>query len=101
MCFLHLRVPCLLGGDVMLASLAIGAIAGIILGLRFKVLVLVPAALLAAVVVTVAGIISNRELGMIALTAFGTVALLQIWYIVGGILEVVAPAYLPTRTIVR
>ena len=82
----------------MLGFLIIGTIAGIMLGLHFKVLILVPATLLATVVITVTGIASGHELRVIALTVFGTVALLQIAYIVGGILKVVISAYLAVWT---
>jgi hypothetical protein len=41
-----------------LIIIGIGAIAGIILGLRFKILILVPAILLATAAITVTGIVS-------------------------------------------
>ena len=63
----------------------IGALAGITLGLRFKVLVLVPAILFATVII----IASGHELKVIALTVFGTAVALQVGYVVG--------AYLPAR----
>lgn len=65
---------------MMIFFFVIGAIAGILLGLRFKVFVLVPATLLVAAVVVAGG---NQPAVMIALTAVGTVALLQIGYLVG------------------
>ncbi len=71
----------------------IGAIAGILLGLRFKVFVLVPAILLAMVVI----IRSSHGLKVIALTLFGTVVLLQIGYIVGRVLRVMAREHLPAQ----
>jgi hypothetical protein len=75
----------------MIVFLAIGTIAGILLGLRFKVFVLVPAILLATVVI----IASGHELKVTALTVFGTVVSLQIGYIVGCVLRVMAPEHLP------
>ena len=80
----------------MAIFLITGAIAGILLGLRFKVLVLVPAILLATVVIIVNG--SDHKLSVIVLTAVGTAASLQIGYVVGCILRVLARAYLPART---
>jgi predicted phage tail protein len=85
----------------MIVFLIIGAFAGIMLGLRFKVFVLGPATLLVTAAITVSGIASGHEPGMIALTAFGAVASLQIGYFVGGILQVMAPAHLLARTTVR
>ena len=65
-----------------------GAIAGIILGLRFKVLVVIPAILLATVVIIVSG--SGDKLSAIVLTVVGTAVSLQIGYIVGSILRALA-----------
>jgi hypothetical protein len=82
-----------------MAFLVTGAIAGIILGLRFKVLVLVPAILLATVVIIANG--SSHKLSVIVLTVVGTVVSLQIGYIVGCILRALARAYLPAGTTLR
>ena len=84
----------------MLVFLIIGAIAGIMLGVRFKVLVLVPAFLLATVIIIIVNG-SSHSLGAIVLTVLGTVASLQVGYIVGSILRAVARAYLPARTTER
>jgi hypothetical protein len=67
-------------GMVMVGSFVIAPIAGILLALRFKVFVLVPATLLGAAVI-VAG--SHQPKVTIALTVVGTAVLLQIGYIVG------------------
>ena len=72
------------------------AITGILLGLRFKVFVLVPASVLATVVVIVSR--SGHELGMIVLTLVGTLVALQMGYIAGSILRFLAHAYLPRWT---
>jgi hypothetical protein len=53
-----------------LIIIGIGAIAGIILGLRFKILILVPAILLATAAITVTGIVSGNEAKPVALTVF-------------------------------
>ena len=81
-----------------LIIIGIGAIAGIMLGLRFKILILVPAILLATAAITVTGIVSGYEAKPVALTVFGTATSLQIGYIAGCILDVVVLALLPART---
>jgi hypothetical protein len=81
------------GGNAMLFVIA-GTLAGVLLGLsRFKVLVLVPAFLIAACAIIVTG----HELKVIALTILATAALLQIGYIVGCIARVHAHAHLHAR----
>jgi tetrahydromethanopterin S-methyltransferase subunit C len=77
----------------MLVFLISGAIAGILLGIRFKVLVVVPASLLAAVIVVANG--SGQQLGAVVLTLLGTVASLQIGYVVGSILRALVRTRLP------
>ena len=61
-----------------------GAIVGIMLGLRFRFLILVPASLLSTVVVIVT---LGDKLSVVVLTVIGTVASLQIGYIVSRILR--------------
>jgi hypothetical protein len=77
----------------MLVFLIAGAIAGILLGIRFKVLVIVPASLLAAVIVIANG--SGHKLGAVVLTLVGTLASLQIGYVVGSILRALVRARFP------
>jgi hypothetical protein len=77
----------------MAIFLVAGVIIGILLGLRFKVLVLVPASVLAAVVIILSE--SGHELSVIVLTLVGTLVALQMGYIAGGILRYLARAYLP------
>jgi hypothetical protein len=81
----------------MIAFLIIATIAGILLGLRFKVFVLVPAVLIAAGVV----IITGHGLKLIILTVLATTALLQMGYTIGRVVRVCAAAYLPARTTPR
>ena len=81
----------------MLAFLIIGTIAGILLGLRFTVFVLVPASLLAIGAI----ILNGHGLKMIILTGIGTFASLQIGYIVGCIARACAGAYLRARSSTR
>jgi hypothetical protein len=69
----------------MAVFLVTSAIGGILLGLRFKVLVLVPASVLATVVIIISQ--SGHKLSMIALTLVATVVLLQMGYIAGSILR--------------
>jgi hypothetical protein len=77
----------------MTAFLLTGAIVGLILGLRFRVLVLIPAILLATAVIILSG--SGQKLSVIVLTLVGTVVSLQIGYVVGGVLRSFARPYLP------
>ena len=82
----------------MIAFLTVGAIAGIILGWRFNVLILIPATLLALAVVTASDIASRQSIKLILLTAVGTAVLLQLGYIAGRFLK---SAQAPTRIQVR
>jgi hypothetical protein len=77
----------------MLVFLIAGAIVGILLGSFFKVLVVIPASLLAAVIVIAIG--SGHSPGVIVLTVLGTVASLQFGYVVGSILQALVRARLP------
>jgi len=77
----------------MLVFLIAGAIAGILLGIRFKVLVIVPASLLAAIIIIANG--SGHESGAVVLTLLATLAALQIGYVVGSILRVAIRANVP------
>ena len=79
----------------MLVFVITGAIAGILLGVRFKVLVLVPAFLVAAVVIIVNGSGHTLSSISIVLTVLGTVVSLQIGYIIGSVLRAFARAHLP------
>ena len=80
----------------MTVFLITGAITGILLGLRFKVLVLVPASVLAMVVIILSE--SGNELSVIVLTLVGTLVSLQVGYLAGSILRFLARSYLPGRT---
>jgi tetrahydromethanopterin S-methyltransferase subunit C len=80
----------------MAVFLVAGAIIGILLGLRFKVLVLVPASILAAVVIILSK--SGNELSVIVLTLVGTLVSLQIGYLAGGLLRYLLRAHLPAWT---
>jgi hypothetical protein len=73
----------------MMVFLVIATIAGILLGLRFKVFVLGPAVLIVACAIAVTG----HGLKVIVLTIFATAVLLQIGYIFGYVVRVYADAY--------
>jgi hypothetical protein len=81
-------------GMLMVASFVIAPIVGILLALRFKVFVLVPASLLAAVAVIVAG---HQPKVTLALSLLGTVVLLQIGYLVGLIVRAHLQIQNPSR----
>jgi hypothetical protein len=85
----------------MVVFLIVSTIAGVILGLRFKVFVLGPATLLATVAITVTGIASGHDARAIALTVFGTTASLQIGYFAGCILHAMVLGHLPARTTIQ
>jgi hypothetical protein len=82
----------------MIGFLAIGAVFGIILGLRFKVLVLVPGTVLATAVVIAVGLLGGQQFRVIAFTVVGAAALLQVGYVVGCVLEVAAPWRLAAKS---
>jgi hypothetical protein len=79
----------------MVVFLVAGAIIGILLGLRFKVLVLVPASVLATVVIILSE--SGNELSVIGLTLVGTLVSLQVGFLTGSILRFLVRSYLPER----
>ena len=83
------------GEQEMVVFLVAGAIIGILLGLRFKVLVLVPASVLATVVIILSE--SGNELSVIGLTLVGTLVSLQVGFLTGSILRFLARSYLPER----
>jgi hypothetical protein len=73
----------------MAIFLIAGAIAGIILGLRFRSLILVPASLLSIVTVSVIVAARGDRPSVVALAAIGTMASLQIGYLVSSTLRTV------------
>ena len=78
-------------GMIVVAYFVIAAIAGMALGLRFKVFVLVPATLVAVIAIVATG---HQPKVVLALTALGTAVLLQIGYLVGWTIR----AHLQRRT---
>jgi hypothetical protein len=81
------------GDGFMAVFLTVGAFAGIMLGLRFNVFVLVPTILLAVVVITLSDIANRQSIGVIVITALATVVLLQIGYLGGRILKVATKSH--------
>jgi len=72
----------------------ISGIVGILLGLRFKVFVLLPATLIASCTVIATG----HSFKAIALTLLATAALLQIGYVLGCVIRAYADWHLPKRS---
>jgi hypothetical protein len=72
-------------GTIIVASFIVAPIAGILLALRFKVFILIPATLLATALIVAIG-----HQPKLALTMIGTLVLLQIGYVLG----IIARAFL-------
>jgi hypothetical protein len=77
-------------GRTMMLFLIIGALAGVLLGLRFKVFILIPCILIIACAIIATG----DGLKAIALTIFATAVLVQIGYLLGLAGRVWAGRYL-------
>jgi pheromone shutdown protein TraB len=73
----------LLGHLTMMISLILSLIAGMVLGQRFKVLILPPAIVLAIIAATAAGIARGDRGWSIVLLAVAVTVLLQIGYLIG------------------
>jgi len=76
----------------MLTFIIITTVAGFLLGLRFKILVLVPASVLMTVAITFTGVTNGHGFWTVALTIITTVVLLQCAYFIGCIMKVLIPA---------
>ena len=81
----------------MMMSLMICTIVGILLGLRFKVFILVPVIW----VVVGAIIVGGHGLEMIVLTVVAAAVVLQIGYVLGCVVRMYLDAYLHERTALR
>jgi hypothetical protein len=81
----------------MMEILIIGAISGMLLGIRFKVFILVPATLLATMVIIGAATASGHGPVAIVLMVLAGAASLQVGYVGGVLLDVMVLAHLPLR----
>jgi hypothetical protein len=79
---MHVRV---LGGDHIMTLILIGGAAGVVLGLRYKVLVLIPIMCVALAVVALDAVAHGGGLGRMTLMMFSIVTSLQFGYILGAI----------------
>jgi hypothetical protein len=81
----------------VIATVGGALVVGALLGLRFKVLAIIPVILIAACAIIATG----DSLKAIALTIFATAVLLQVGYALGLIVRVFAAQHLSPRSIVR
>ena len=81
----------------MVVFLTVGTFAGIVLGLRFNVFVLVPAITIAIAAIALSDLARHQNISMIAVTALATMVLLQIGYLGGRVLKVAAEKSLSWR----
>jgi hypothetical protein len=82
----------------MLSFFIISVVFGVLLGLRFRVLVLIPATLLMTVAVGLVGIANAQAFWTVALTTVVIIGSLQCGYIVGCIMQMF---YFSTRVPTR
>lgn len=83
----------------MIAFLIVTTFVGLVLGLRFSIFALVPAILLAIIVIAGADIASHQRIATILVTAVASAVLIQIGYMAGRVLRVVVLARWPPRTL--
>lgn len=83
----------------MVTFAIIGAIAGALLGLRFRVLALMPAILVATAAVIITS--HHQHALAIVLTVLATISSLQLGYMVGCVIRVKAPTYPAAPNTVR
>jgi hypothetical protein len=86
-------------GMVMAASFVVALIVGVLLGLRFKVFVLVSATLMAAAVAIVVS--GHQPKVTMVVTVLGVTVLLQIGYVIGFLVGLVIRTRLQRRTMAR
>jgi len=78
----------------MLTYMGVSAIAGILLGFRFRISVLIPATILVMASAAFVSAANSHPAGIVVLSMTGTVALFQLGYLAGRFVE----AILPMRT---
>jgi hypothetical protein len=71
----------------MLTLLILSLLAGLVLGQRFKVLILVPAALPPVVLAAVIGLVQADAFLTVALSALAAIGCLQIGYLAGTVVH--------------
>jgi hypothetical protein len=84
------------GMAFMAVFLTVGALAGIILGLRCNVFVLIPAITVAITAIALGDIATHQNIKVMVVTTLATGVLLQIGYLGGRFLKVVAENYVDT-----
>jgi hypothetical protein len=77
----------------MAVFLTVGALAGIIFGLRCNVFVLIPAIAVAITAITLSDIATHQNIKVMVVTTLATAVLLQIGYLGGRFLKVVVESY--------
>jgi general stress protein CsbA len=75
----------------------IGVVVGIVLGLRYKVLALVPAVLFATILAILIGVVRADSFGSIVLTTVALVTSVQVGYLAGIVIHAVITAIFPPR----
>ena len=76
----------------------IGVVVGVVLGLRYKVLVLVPALLSAGVLAILVGVVRADSFWSIVLTAAALVTAVQLGYLAGIVIHaVIAATFTPRK----
>jgi hypothetical protein len=73
----------------------IGAVAGIVLGLRYKVLILVPAIMFAMIVAIIVGVVHADRLWSIALMTLELIIAIQLGYLAGTVTRAAITAIFP------
>jgi len=81
------------GDGFMAVFLTVGAFAGIIVGLRCNVFVLIPVITVAITAITLNDIATHQNIKVMVVTILATGVLLQIGYLGGRFLKVVAESY--------
>ena len=82
----------------MLRELAIiGAVVGIVLGLRYKILILVPALMFAMTLAIIVGVASADNFWSVVLTTVAVVIAVQLGYLAGIVIRAVIAAIRPPR----
>ncbi len=85
-----------------MAGLLITSVAvGVLLGLRLKVLVLIPSSLLTMAIIAAAGVAGRQEFWTVAPLIAGAMALHQLGYMTGCVMQVPSPAHPPAGSAVH